>query len=725
MQLESMDCGPACIQMIAAFYGKHYSLRTLKLHCNVTRVGVTAKDVTTGCDAIGLKNAVVQIFPRELERLPLPAILYWRQNHYVVLYKMRKKRGKTLYYIADPSYRKVVLQEEAFMRDWLGDEKQGIALLLEPTEAFFEKPAEKRAYGEEIKKYLGIFREVLRKHRRGFLQVGLLTVIIALLNWAMPFFMQNAVDRGIGGQNMPLVMMLLLSQLFFFLGYSLSSALNNVILTRIGFRISVDFLTRYLYKLIRLPISFFDTKLNTDLIQRMDDQRRMENFLTGSMTSIFLSLVNFVVFSAILLYYNIFIFLIFLFFSFASTLYTRRFLDKLMTLNYARFTVSADSKNVVYELINGMTEIKINSAQASRISKWEKIQHALNAVTLRSLFTSLRLSTGTSFLSKLSDIIVMIGCAYFVIQEEMTIGIMMTILYILGQLSGATSSIIGFITSAQETKLALDRIDDIYQRPDEDNERKTAPPVPLRQGLRLSGVSFKYPGSFNPFVLHHVDLTIPAGKVTAIVGASGSGKTTLMKLLLSFYYPQQGEIFLDDDKLSGINAEAWRRNCGVVMQDGYIFSGTIAENIALADEQPDMERVRKAAEIACLNDFVESIPMQYNTKIGKAGMGLSGGQTQRILIARAVYENPDFIFFDEATSSLDAHNERQIMQNLSSFYQGKTVIIIAHRLSTVSNADNIIFMDNGRIVEQGDHETLTMAKGAYYKLIKNQLELGK
>lgn len=724
-QLEGMDCGPACICMIAEHYGRRFFLKTIKAHCNITRLGITVKDVVTGCEAIGLKTVPVQIYPDEIETIPLPAILYWRQNHYVVLYRIEKKRTSRTFYIADPGYQKIRLTEENFNDEWRVKEDAGIVILTEPTDAFYELASEKKYLGKEIRRYRELIKEALSPFRKRFFWIILFSLLAAFASWATPFLFQYAIDRGIGSGNMHAVVVFMLAQFGFFLGFFVAGGIANIMLTKVGFNLGISFLSQYLHKLIRLPISFFDTKLNTDLIQRMDDQRKIDNLLTNSLNSVLLSIINFFVFSGILLYYNFYIFSVFILFSVITIFYTRRILNKMQILNYAKFTASAESKNVVYELINGMKEIKINGAQHARVSIWQAIQNKLNSISLKTLYASYMYSSGVAFINKLSDIIIVIGCAYFVIEGRMTLGIMMTITYILGQLTSSTSTILNFIRTAQDSKLSMDRLDDIYQRQDEDNSQKIPPADRIFTGFQLINASFKYEGSFNPYVLHDINLDIPVGKVTAIVGASGSGKTTLMKLLLSFYYPQKGDIYLDRNKMCNMNADQWRKKCGVVMQDGYIFSGTIAENIAIADEVPDLERVREAARIACIDQFIEKIPMSYNTKIGKSGVGLSGGQQQRIFIARAVYKNPDFIFFDEATSSLDANNEREIMQNLGRFYEGKTVVIIAHRLSTVSNADNIVFMDNGRIIEQGIHQELSQRKGAYYRLIKNQLELGK
>ena len=723
-QLEAMDCGPTCIQMVAFHFGKRISLSRIKEHTIVTRMGVTIKDIVSMCKAIGLKAIPIRIYEHELDQLPMPALLFWKQSHCVVLYNIRNHRQGRRFCIADPGSNKLELEEEVFRRVWMGENDHGIAILVEPTEAFYVQPSDPKQTFAVFTRFIRFIREAFLPHRKQLIGVGLLSAAVLLSSWVIPIFLQKAIDFGIGEKNLHVVLALMFGQLFFFIGNSVAGYVNNILLTKIGFTISVKFLSRYLHKLIRLPIAFFDTKLNADLIQRMEDQRKLENVLTNSLTSVSIAFATTLVYGGMLLYYSPYAFGVFLLFNLLNIWHTRRSLGRLVSLNYAKFTISSDNRNNIQEMIDGMSEIKINSAQQARIHIWEEIQHKENRISLKGLYLGQYFSAGLSFVQKLSEVLIIIVCAYLVIGDVLTIGVMMTIMYIIGALSSSTLNIYNFTNTLQEARLSMERLDNIYRMEDEDTDAKVAPQTFLVNGLELRNASFKYSGSHNPYVLNHIDLLIPVGKVTAIVGVSGSGKTTLMKLLLSFYYPQEGDVYLDDMKLSSINGDLWRRRCGVVMQDGMIFSGTIAENIAFADEKPDIERVKEAARIACIDSFIDRLPLHYNTKIGKVGTDLSGGQKQRILIARAVYKNPDFIFFDEATSSLDANNEKAIMENLTSFYQGKTVVIIAHRLSTVSSADNIVYMDNGRIIEQGSHKYLTEQKGSYYHLIRNQLELG-
>lgn len=719
-QLESVDCGPTCIKMIAAHYGRKYSAQTLKKYCNITRVGITPGDVIDGCRKIGLHAVTIQANHQELQRMPLPAILFWRQEHYVVLYKI--KDG--IYYIADPMHGRVKIAEDLFTESWRAGEKYGVAIVIAPTDNFYEQAGENLSLSSELKRLGQTVSDTLTKHKSKFSWIILLSLLAVVANWFTPIIFQKTIDQGIGQKDMDLVWLLVIGQFLFFIGYTISGTISNVIQTKIGFKVGIDLLSKYLFKLIKLPVGFFDTKLNTDLIQRISDQERIENFLTYTVNTIILTILNLIVFSGILFYYNTIVFGVFVLFMTLATVYTKLFMHRRGMLDYMLFSVQSNDKNNVYEMINGMRDIKINSAQDARVDRWQTTQMSINALKLKALFLNFYMSSGTAFLNRLKDIVITAGCAYYVIQGQMSIGVMMTIVFVLGQLSNYASQVISFFSNLQDTKLSMDRLDEIYQREDEDDNNKISPPDIVSKGLILQNVDFKYPGSYNRLVLQDICATITRGKVTAIVGASGSGKTTLLKLLLSFYSPTDGTVLIDDLSLKEVNSDKWRQRCGVVMQDGYIFSGTIAENIAIAELNPNMERVREAAKIAYIDSFVEHLPMQYNSKIGASGVDLSGGQKQRIFIARAVYKNPDFIFFDEATSSLDANNERHIMANLDTFYRGKTVVIIAHRLSTVSSADNIIFLENGRIIEQGSHQQLSALKGAYYTLVKNQLELG-
>lgn len=723
-QLESIDCGPTCIQMVAAYYGKKYPLSLLKARCHVTRIGVSVQDVVSGCKAVGLHAVPVQITREEIQRMPLPAILYWQQEHFVVLYRIKKKKKGNIYFISDPAYGRIRLNEADFLTAWAGSHPSGIALPLEPTPEFYQLPVPKPTPHEKGK-IRALVSSVYGKNRLRLLGVLLLSLVGMATNWAIPVLFQRMIDDGIGGKDLNLLMLILGAQLAFFIGNMCSSTFVNILLTNLGFKTSVELLTNYITKLIRLPIAFFDTKLNTDLIQRMDDQQRVQEFLVNHLFDFVFAVLNLVVFSSILFYYDPRVFFIFLFFSTGSILWTRLFLAKRKLLDYSRFSILSESKNNIYDLLGGMAEIKINSAQKTKVGTWKQIQLKINQIGLKALYLTYYMSTGSSFLSRLKDVLIIGFSASLVIKDQMTLGVLLGINYILGQLTTPLNQLLQFIRSAQDARLSYERLHEIQQRSEEDTTLRKLGTAPVETAFRFEHAWFKYEASFSPYVLNDITVEIPKGKVTAIVGASGSGKTTLLKLLLAFYYPQKGDLYLNNEKMCTLQADDWRKKCGVVMQDGYIFSGTIAQNIALAEQTADPDRLQQAARIACIDEFIERLPMRFHTKIGKSGIDLSGGQKQRILIARAVYRNPEFIFFDEATSSLDASNEREIMQRLKAFYQGKTVVVIAHRLSTVKDADKIIVLDKGYLVEEGTHTSLSQRKGIYYQLVKNQLELGQ
>lgn len=722
-QLEGMDCGPACIQMVAYHYGKRISLYLLRDFCNVTRLGVSGDDIVSGCRKLGLETVPCMVMKEKSEGLPLPAIIHWRQNHFVVLYDIKEKAGERIYHIADPQYGKINMKEDMFQEEWCGKETKGYAILIRPTEAFETIETDKTSFWETSKLFLSPLCQSIKKFSKNFVYVALLSILILFANWCMPFFFQRAVDIGIGNRDLSIVIMLMAGQLVCFLGYSIAGAINNVILTKIGFNVSIDLLTRFLHKIIKLPLSFFDTRLNTDLLQRMEDLRRIQILLTNQLQSVSLALINMIIFSAVLIYYDVRIFAIFAIFTILSILFSRVFLNRLRILNYTKFSLDAEIKNLNYELVNGMPEIKINNAQDKKVKDWETVQAKINKVSLKTLFNALYMSSGTSFITQFAQLAILVVAAYSVIGNEITIGVMMTITYVIGQLSNATNVVINFSREIVETKVAVERVNEVYRRNDENDKSITSHNI--SNDIMINNVSFKYEGSYSPLVLHDINLSIPKGKITAIVGASGSGKTTLMKLILSFYRPTSGNIYLGDKILQDINTDVWRQHCGVVMQNGYVYSGSVAENIALDYSDGSLDDVVSAARLACADEFIRMLPRGYNTRIGNNGVGLSGGQIQRLLIARAVYHTPEYMFFDEATSSLDATNEKQIMNNLFSFYKGRTVVIIAHRLSTVKNADNIVFMDKGRIIETGTHKELVNLKGSYYNLIKDQLEIGE
>lgn len=724
-QLESVDCGAACLAMISSFHGRKYSVKDIKQLCSVTRMGVSVQDIISGARKMGFESAGAKLILQELEEAPLPLILYWKQSHFVVLYDVKKSKSNTTYFVADPGYGKIKLDKETITKEWMGNNPKGVVILMEPSDVEFVEPVSGsriKLYKEEFIKFILSF---ILKNKGKYVFSFLLMIIGLITNWAIPLIFQQTIDKGIGTKSLSIVWALLLAQLGLFLGNFVSQLFSQLILTKINFKLSILLKENFLNKLMRLPIKYFDTRINTDTLHRLGDQSKIQSFVTMRGLEIFLNTLNIVAFSIILCSINKYIFTIFFLLSIVSITWVSFFLKIRKMLEYSLFLRQSENSNNLFEFIMNMPEIKINNAQHTMITKLTNIQEKLNALELRSLFLNMYQNTGVAFLSKLKELIAIAFCAFLIIKGNLTIGNLLSISYILGQLAYPITNLVNYLREAQDADIAQKRINDVYSENDENDEHKITVPV-LIQKISIENITFKYPGTFSPTVLRNVSFTIPKNKITAIVGASGSGKTTLLKLLLSYYSPTEGFIKINNQSLSSIHSDDWRRMCGTVLQDGYIFAGTIAENIALADTHIDMDiqKIINAAKIACIHDFIEELPMGYNTKVGSVGIQLSGGQRQRILIARSVYRDPQFLFFDEATSSLDANNEKQIMENLVNFFKGKTVIIIAHRLSTVKNANQIIVLNKGVIVEQGNHNLLVSNRGNYFELIKNQLELG-
>lgn len=721
-QLESNDCGPVCLQMIAVFYKKKYRLKIIKECCNMTRIGISLRDVVSCGKKMGFEMTSVNINIEEARRMPLPSILYLRVGHYVVLEKIKKVKGTYYYHIVDPDYGRIKMDENLFIEKWMTS-GQGLAIVVAPGDNFSETKLEEIEVKEEGKMKQSLLR-IIQTHKKSFLWIAFLTLIVVVTNWAMPLLLKKTIDDGIMSKNIGIVWSMLFYQFLFFLGFMFAGNISNLLNAKTSFNINIAFISDYFNKLIRLPMKFFDTSLRSDLIQRLGDQNRLGSFITGNLMSIAFSVLNVLVFSSILLIYNHLVFFIFMVFTIISLTYNTFFLQKKKHLDYSSFSIDSERSNTIYELVMGMSEVKINNAQKARIAIWKKLEDKMNTLRIKSIYLNYYMSNGTSLISRLRDITLTGLCAFLVIREDITMGTMMIISFLLGQLSNPINELIGFTQNVQDAKLSYNRLEEIYEKPDEFSDDKTSlANQKILKGIRFIDVSFKYAGTASPYVLKNINLEIPVGKTTAIVGASGSGKTTLLKLILGFYYPERGDVFLDHYKMNDINLDTWRDKCGVVMQDGRIFSGSIAENIAFSSESSVPEQLDYASRVANIDGYIKKLPMGFNTRIGETGIDLSGGEKQRIFIARAVYKNPQFMLFDEATSSLDATNEREIMRNLEDFYKGRTVVVIAHRLSTVKYADNIVFMDNGSIVEQGTHEELLNLEGYYYQLVKNQLEL--
>lgn len=724
-QHDSMQCGIASLQMVCKYFGREYTLDSLSKLCFATTEGVSMLGINEAANTLGLHTACASISIVMLNEAPLPCILHWNQNHFVVLYKIKKSKK---FYVADPGKGLVAYTLDEFKQHWIStnsnDEDKGIAMFLETTPAFFTY----KMQGEEKIKGKRSFRFLfgyVKKYRKYFGQIILGLVVGSLLQLVLPFLTQSIVDVGIKNQDIGFVWLILLGQLMLTISRTTIDFIRRWLLLHISLRINISLVSDFFIKLLKLPMSFFDTKLMGDLMQRMNDHTRVNNFLTQQTLNITFAVLTFVVFSVVLFFYNKLVFAIFLLGSILYGAWMTLFLKRRKVLDYELFEQQAINNNKTYEFITSMQEIKLQDCEQRRRWEWEDTQADLFGVQMKSLKLQQTQEAGSIFINEVKNIIITVVAATAVIHGQMTLGMMLAVQYIIGQLNSPVEQLMNFFYSLQDVKISLERINEIHQMDDENGKEGLLTSIEDKnEGIDITNIMFKYDPHALRKTIDDVSIHVPQGKVTAIVGASGSGKTTLIRLMLGYYPVLEGKINIENTDINKLNKKWWRRQCGVVMQDGVIFSESIARNIAVDDGDIDKERLLKAAEIACIKDYVMALPLKFNTKIGRDGVGLSQGQKQRILIARAVYKNPDYIFLDEATNSLDANNERSIVENLDKFYKGKTVVIVAHRLSTVKNADQIVVIDHGKVVEVGNHESLTAKRGAYYNLVKNQLELG-
>jgi ATP-binding cassette subfamily B protein len=768
-QPDSMDCGPTCLRMVAKHYGKNFSLQSLREKTQIGREGVNLLGISEAAEAIGFRTIASKLtFRQLLKDARLPAIVHWDQNHFVVLYKIKGSN----FFVADPGIGLTQYTSGDFKQHWVSDKEagveEGVALLLEPSPAFFDTDSDE----ENVQPDTGLaFKNIFRyiwPHKKLLSQLLLGLCIGTMLQLFLPFLTQSVVDTGINTGNIHFVYIVLFAQLALFAGRLAVEFVRSWVLLHISVRINLSILTDFLIKLMKLPVSFFDSKKTGDIMQRMNDHQRIESFLTGSSINVLFSLINLVIFSAVLVMFNFSIFSVFIAGTILYACWVILFLKKRRQLDYKKFEVASKEQSITIQLVQGMQEIKLNGIERSMRWTWESLQAKLFRLSMKGLSLNQWQQAGAFFINEGKNIFITFLSAKAVIDGQMTLGTMLAVQYIIGQLNSPIEQMINFVQSWQNAKISMDRLNEIHKLEDEEpyaknllnelppafamqlsggkaanpspafydepvfnsheinpgNEKKIFRDGPYPFSLSFNNVSFTYPGAGNEPVLSDISINIPVGKTTAVVGVSGSGKTTLLKLLLKFYAPQKGEIRAAGTNLENISHKLWRSHCGVVMQESFIFSDTIAKNIAVGQEKPDMEKLHHAVSVANVRDFIESLPLGYNTKIGAEGNGISMGQKQRILIARAVYRNPEFIFFDEATNSLDANNESVIIQNLDTFFKGKTVLVVAHRLSTVKNADQIVVLSKGKIIEQGTHQELIDLKGEYFTLVKNQLELG-
>lgn len=723
-QNNTADCGPTCIKMVAKYYNKETNISTLHNAVSQSKDGSTLLGIARGSEALGFKTLAVKINYDQLLEAPLPAIVHWSQNHYVVVTPNTTKKKIQ---VADPGMGIITYSREEFCKNWISakdgssGEALGIALLIEPTPAFYEIDE-----NEKIRNKLGWNRlfGYLKQHKKYIVQICLAICIASSLQLAFPFLTQSIVDVGINTNNLPFIYLVLIAQLVLFFSRMIVEFLRSRLLLYISTHINASLLSDFWIKLMKLPMSFFDTKMTGDIIQRLGDHRRIEGFLTGPTLNVLFSIFNLVLFSIVLLQYNKAIFFIFGIGSILYLFWIKLFLKFRRQLDFKRFAIASKENTATMQLIYGMQEIKLNGAEQSKRWEWENIQAQLFKISFKGLSLSQYQQAGVFFINEGKNILITFLVAKSVLDGQLTLGAMMAIQYIIGQLNSPVEQLIGFVQSAQDARISLERLNEIHELEEEEpSEKSFITQLPDDKSIQVSDLSYTYPGAGNEPVLKDINFLIPEGKITAIVGMSGSGKTTLLKLLLKFYDNYKGEIKVGESNLRYISPRFWRKQCGSVTQDGYIFNDSIAKNIAVSEDVPDFNKLLQACKVSNILPFIESLPLGFNTKIGAEGNGISAGQKQRILIARAVYKNPTFLFFDEATNALDANNERTIIENLNEFFTGKTVIVVAHRLSTVKNADNIIVLNSGQITEQGTHDELARKKGEYYQLVKNQLEL--
>lgn len=723
-QPDAMDCGPVCLKIVAKYFGKHLRLNTLRELTFKTREGVSLLALSDAAEKSGFRTRGARLSAGNLDQITLPAILHWDQNHFVVLYRIRKQGQRILYGISDPASGVEDYQAEEFMRHWastsIGGEPAGVVLLLEPTPGFFREEHESVS-----RKGFGFLLQYLRPYRKLIVQLFLGFLTGSLLSLLLPFLTQSIVDIGITTSNLSFIVLVLIAQLVLIISQTAVGFIRSWIMLHVSARVSISLISDFLIRLMNLPVRFFDTKMTGDLRQRIEDNNRIQSFLTTNLVNMSFGIFIFLIYSFVLGWYSWKILAVFLLGSALYAGWVMLFMRKRKALDNRRFEAQSANQSNVYQLITGMQEIKLNNCEKQKRWDWERIQTRLFKVSVKALMLHQNQQAGSVFIHQTKNILIIFLAAKSVLDGDMTLGMLVAVQFIIGQLNAPLQDFLPFITSAQDARISLERLGEIYEtREEEASEEVKIRELPATKEIVLKDVTFRYEGPRSPKVLDQISLTIPENKVTALVGPSGSGKTTLIKLILGFYPVNEGEIRLGNFLLDQYSMATWRSHCGVVMQDGFIFSDTIAGNIAVGEELPDREKLLKAVTVANIRDFIESLPLRYNTKIGQEGAGLSQGQKQRILIARAVYKDPSFIFLDEATNALDAGNEKVILGNMEACFRGKTVVVVAHRLSTVKNADLIVVLDQGRIAETGSHEQLTAKKGVYYHLVKDQLELG-
>jgi ATP-binding cassette subfamily B protein len=717
--MDQMDCGATCLRIIFKHFGRVIPIQRIRKLCQTTNIGVNLLGVSEAAEQLGFRTYGIRLNLDQLQEIELPCILHWNQNHFVVLYRIANKK----YYISDPAAGLLSYDEREFTRNWFASREMhaGLSLILSPGPEFYDVSEDESSPTLHWSKIFTYFF----KYKRLFFQLILGMLLGTILQLVTPFLTQSIVDIGINAKNISFINMILIAQLMLFIGSTSVSFIRSWIMLHISTRVNISILTDLLIKIMKLPMSFFDLKTHGDIMQRMIDQQRIEEFLTGSTLNTIFSLINMLVFGTLLIIYDQLIFIVFFIATILYTLWILFFMRYRRELDNKRFKVSSDNQTYMVEMIQSIKDIKLNNSEKQKRWGWEALQARLFKFKVKSLAISQYQSIGSMAINQIKGILITYISAKSVIDGNITLGGMMAVQYIVGMVNNPVEQLLGFMQTYQDAKISLERLNEIYETQSEENTDKDyITDLPTERTLVIKNLTFRYFGAGNEPIFSDFNLTFPAGKTTAIVGLSGSGKTTILKLLMRFYTCERGEITVGGKNLQQISHHTWRRACGSVLQDNVIFSDTIANNIAVGEEHIDEELLNRAIQVANLQDFISEQPFGLSTKIGTAGKGISQGQRQRLLIARAVYKQPDYIFLDEATNSLDANNEKVIIENLSSFFENRTVIIVAHRLSTVKNADNIVVLENGTIVEQGDHQELTALRGRYFELVKNQLELG-
>jgi ATP-binding cassette subfamily B protein len=718
-QADAMDCGPTCLRMISRYYGRNIHLDSLRNVSGTSIEGTNLFGLSDGAEKIGFRTLAAKVtFENIVKDAPLPFVAHWNQNHFVVVYKVKNSKV----YVADPAFGLTSYTKNEFMKNWTGSvdsQQSGVVLLLEPTRVFYEQESD----SEDSLKGIGILLGHIRRHKALFVQLSIALLTASVIQLIFPFLTQSIVDIGIVNKDLNFIYVVLAAQVFLFLGRTSIEFVKAWIPLHISTRINITIVSEFLIKLMRLPINYFNGKMTGDIMQRINDHKSVENLLSTTTLNAVFSFMNLIVFGAALAWYSRVVFFAFFLGTSLYTLWVILFLSKRRSLNYQQFAEVSKNQSKILELINGMQEIKLHNAERQKRWDWERIQVRLFKISSRVLAMDQIQSIGSSFINESKNIAITILSAKLVIDGEITLGMMLSISYMIGQLNSPVSMLINFVHVWQDAKIGMERIGEIHSRSDEEpNVSTKLHEIPDNPTLSIQNLSFRYPGA-NINVLNDITFQVPSNKITAIVGASGCGKTTLMKILLKFYEPTSGDIRLGNHSLNEIAQKEWRGFCGSVMQEGFIFNDTIANNVAIGNDQVSLRKLNLALEIANIHEFVQSLPMSTNTKIGSEGLGLSTGQKQRLLIARAVYKNPSFVIFDEATSSLDSTSEKIVMDNLTKFLVGRTSVVIAHRLSTVKHADQIVVLGDGHVLEVGNHDALLANKGPYYNLVKNQLQL--